>query len=428
VRVSFSTFFFYSKASAISHTHIDCCTSVDYIYPRQEYTEERVGNRVKEIILAVLFGAMVALIIYAASQTVVYRPFLRIQNAIDDSHFRHRFMIEGAEGYETGRIVIIDIDDRSIQELGRFKLWPRRLFGKVIGNLKREGAEFVFLDVILMEGGFHRDNSALADSVKSAGNVISGYYFNLDAPSTKQRPLDPVFNQELSSTVLEAESLSKNHFIKAEQVFLPYRELLKAARSMGFTNYVPDPDGVLRHIPLYIKYGRKLYPSASLQIWLDHKGISTSQVHIAPDGVSLGNEFIPTDRHCFMRLNFTGSRPVFQTVSFVDVFNDNYEPGIFKGKIVMIGSSSNQLGDIKRIPGFNPVPGVEVHATALSTLLSEQFLTVTSGNIILVITLLTGIFSSVLFSFTSPVKVGLPVVMGFPIGLYLVALYSFIAH
>ncbi|MCE5250482.1 CHASE2 domain-containing protein [bacterium] len=385
-------------------------------------------NRVREIISAVLFGIFVALLVYAASQTVVYRPFLRLQNAVDDSHFVRRFKIHGTEGLETERIVIIDIDNRSIQALGRFELWPRRLFGTVIANLKQEGAELVFLDVILKEGGFRHDNDVLAESVRNAGNVISGYYFNLDVPSIRQMPLDPVLNQQFSSSVLEPGPLTKNQFIKAEQFFLPYRELMNSVKGMGFTNYVPDPDGVLRHIPLYIKYGRRLYPSASLQMWMYLKGIYPSQVAIRPDGLIFGKNRIPTDRHCFMRLNYSGTRSSFTTVSFLDVLNNDFTPGMFTGKIVLIGSGAEKLRDLKQIPGFRSVPGVEVHATALSTLLSGHFLHVTTGNVIFIITLLSGIVSSMVFLFAPTMKVGLPVVLGLPLGLYLVSVYSFVYH
>ena len=337
-------------------------------------------------------------------------------------------MLRGTDGHETDRIVLVDIDDRSIQARGMFKKWPRRLFAEVIGNLKRDGAELVFLDVILMEGGFRNDNKALADSARSVGNVFSGYYFNLNAPSIRQRPLDPVFNERLFSGVLNSESISKNHFIKADQMVLPYGELLRSVSGLGFTNYVPDPDGVLRHIPLYIMYGKNLYPSISLQMWLYLKGLRSKQARITANGIRFEETLIPTDRHCFMRLNFAGSGKVYKTISFVDVLNNDFEAGTFTGKIVMVGSSAEELKDIKRIPGNSSLPGVQVHAAALTTLLSGRFLRVTSGNIIFAITVLCGVFSSFLFWFASPVRVGLPVVICVPLGLFIFAVYSFIAR
>ncbi|MFC1509161.1 CHASE2 domain-containing protein [Candidatus Omnitrophota bacterium] len=381
---------------------------------------------IRELLSAALFGAVVALIIYAASQTVAYRPFLSIQNAIDDSHFYRRFKLMGSQGLDTDRIVIIDIDDRSIGKLGRFKYWPRRLFAQVIGNLKSDGARLTFLDVILMEGGFHRDNKCLADSVRSAGNVMSGYYFDLDAPSVRHRPLDPVFNERMSSGVLYPETINGNHYLKAKQINLPFAGLALSLEGMGFTNYIPDPDSVIRHIPLYISYGKLLYPSAALQMWMHLNDMRRSKVKISPRGLQFGDTSIPTDKHCFMRVNYTGHHPAFPIISFVDVLNGDYEPGTFHGKIVMIGSSSEKLHDIKRVPCCSSFPGVDIHASALTTLLSKRFISVASGNMIFVMTIVCGIMSSVLFSIASPLKVGIPVVIGAPFLMYIFALFSFI--
>ena len=204
----------------------------------------------KELLFAVFFGLVVAVIVYAASQTVLYWPFLNIQNKIDDSNFIRRFMLKGSDGTGTDNILIVDIDDRTIGNLGSIKSrrWPRRHLAKVIGNLKQDGARLIFLDIILQ--GWTRDNKELADSTKSAGNVIAGYYFNLDAQSKNRRPLDPVYNEQFSVNLLSQQSLEKNQFIKAKDVVLPYYELLGSVKALGFANYIPDPDGILRHIPL----------------------------------------------------------------------------------------------------------------------------------------------------------------------------------
>ena len=383
-------------------------------------------KRIKQLIFSVFFGLAVSIVVYVASQTVLYRPFLKFQNMIDDSHFVRRFIISGTDDHITDKIVIVDIDDRSIKTQGIFKLWPRRHFAEVIGNLKNDGARLIFLDAILE--GSSKGNKELADSIKTAGNVIAGYYFNLDARSKNHRPLDPVFNERFSTKWLSPQNLEKNEFIQAEEFVLPYYEFIKSTKSMGFTNYVPDPDGILRHIPLYITHDNLLYPSVSLQIWLTLKELRSSKVGISPSGIRFENTFIPTDKHCFMRLNFIAAGPVYKYVSFVDVLNGNFDAGTFRDKIVMIGSSSKKLGDLKRIPGYSALPGVEIHATALSTLLNEKFLTVLSGNIVFIITMLSGMLASVVFFLAPPFKLGMPVVLGVPLMFYIYSIRSFIVQ
>ena len=65
-------------------------------------------KRKKELLFAVFFGLAVAVIVYAASQTVLYWPFLNIQNKIDDSNFIRRFMLKGSDGTGTDNILIVD--------------------------------------------------------------------------------------------------------------------------------------------------------------------------------------------------------------------------------------------------------------------------------------------------------------------------------
>jgi len=386
-------------------------------------------SRLKEVVFSGIFGLFVAVVIYMTSQTVLYWPFLNIQNKIDDSNFARRLKWKGMQGAETERIVIVDIDDWSIRSLGTAKSrrWPRRYLARVIGNLKRDGARLIFLDINLAE--WNRYDRELADSTKCAGNVIAGYYFNLDRTSRNRRPMDSVYNIQFFENWLNSDDIEKNQFIRAQGIVLPYYTLIGSFKAIGFTNYIPDPDGILRHIPLYIAYGkngRRASPSAALQMWLDLKDIHYSKASITPRGVGFGETFIPTDRHCFMRLNFADAGSMYRYYSFVDVLRGKYEPDAFKDKVVMIGSSAEEIGDLKRIPGHVSLPGVEIHAAALSTLLNESFLTVVSGNVIFIICILCGILSSVVFSFTRPFRVGLPIAIAVPLLMYLYGTYAFI--
>ena len=357
---------------------------------------------------------------------MAYYPFLYIQNRVDDCHFKLRFAVKGFDGHITDQIVIVDIDDRSLEKLGDFRrFWPRLYFGRVIGNLKRDGARLIFLDVLLKGVDSYTDNKVLADSLKSAGNVISGFYVNLDSRSKQQHPSDSVYNESFSH-LFGSQASEKVDFLISEQIAFSYHDLIMSSERIGFTNYLPDPDGIIRHIPLYIMHKKLLFHSASLEMWQNLRGYNFNDARITVNGIHFGETVIPADRHCFMRINYQGTEDVYRYVSFVDILNGNFEDGIFKDKVVMIGSSSPKLNDIKKIPGNGALPGVEVHAASLSTLLNEDFLNVISGNVTLILTLLCGIFSSLFFSFTHPVKSGLPFVIGVLILLYLYAVYSFL--
>jgi adenylate cyclase len=387
-------------------------------------TESHEVKKLKKILSTAFFGAATAVLVYAISQTMGYRTFLSLQNMVDDSHFT----FHEKPASRPGGIVIIDIDDFSIDCLGNFKNWPRRHFAEVIGLARNSGARIIFLDVNLMEGGKIGDNKALADTIAEAGNVIAGYYFNLDYRSRRERPLDPVYNEKFSEDLFNTRQFEKIEFIRAENVALPFREMVESSKGLGFTNYIPDPDGVVRHIPLYISYNNRLLPSAALQMWLQMKGMHFTNVVISPRGSRFGDTFVPTDKHCFLRLNFSQPGQSYPAISFAAVLDGQYPSEIFKDSVVMIGSSSSTLGDLKKIPGHDSVPGVQIHAAALSTLLERNFITVVSGNSILIFTILSGILAGLFFSFLHPFKAGLPVTFVFPVMLYALSMYSFTAH
>ncbi len=385
----------------------------------------------REIGFAVLLGLSLALIVYAASQTVLYWPFLNIQNKIDDSRVYIRSRSAGGGERGDDGIVIVDFDDRSIKSLGniRSKRWPRRHLARVIGNIANDGARLIFLDVIFQ--GRARGNAELADSSRAAGNVVAGYYFTLDRANRRSRPLDAVYNEDLTTRLLRSETIDRNQFVMARGIELPYYGFVQTVQALGFTNYIPDPDGVLRHIPLYIAYGGKgqvASPSASLQMWLELMDIHYSEARITPRGVSCLDHFIPTDRHSFLRLDFPPGESPYQRVPFVDVLEGNTPPGTFDDRIVMIGSSSEKIGDLVKVPGHRIKPGVEVHAIALSTIINRRFKTVVSGNVVLALSIAAGILSALFFNFTPLLKAGLPVAAASPFVLYGVSLFLYLRH
>ena len=141
----------------------------------------------KRIILPILVGFVVAVTVYSAAQSLLYYPLLRIQNRIDDSHFTVRSRIKPSDTGTADRIVIVDIDDRTLEEIGKYtRSFPRIYFGRVISNVKNDGARLIFLDVLLRGMDSYADNKSLADSIKNADNVLSGFYVNLDHRSKKK--------------------------------------------------------------------------------------------------------------------------------------------------------------------------------------------------------------------------------------------------
>jgi adenylate cyclase len=382
-------------------------------------------ERFKRIRVCIGTGATIALVIYLLSQTILYYPFLLVQSLVDDSHFARQFRRSEASAAVDDRIVIVDIDNTSLRRLGtQWRLWPRRYFAEVIGALNRDGADLIFLDILFTEGGRRSENQAFSDSVLAAGNVVSGYYVNLDRQSRYRRPDSSVRHEYFLSRPNETIA-DRIDFLESDRVTFSYRELVRASVELGYANYQPDFDGVLRHVPIFLEYQQWTIPSASLQLLLRLEGEHYSAARITPDAVVVGDTRIPTDRHAFMRINYTGLKNAYRWISFADVLHGAVPPGTFDGKIVMIGSSSERLGDIKRIPGDRFIPGVEVHAAALSTMLTENYLSTLPDNVFFFLNLLLGALAAALFRYTKPLRGGLLAVVLTPLVLYTAAMVCF---
>jgi CHASE2 domain-containing sensor protein len=94
----------------------------------------------------------------------------------------------------------------------------------------------------------------------------------------------------------------------------------------------------------------------------------------------------------------------------------------------MIGSSADSLFDLKSVPGNRSLPGVEIHAAALSTLLSGRFVTVAPGNSVFLVCLAVGILAGMILAFISLLPAGLAVAAGIPLILYCCSVCLFITR
>lgn len=384
-------------------------------------------HRVVRGVRYILWGMVISIVVYLSSQCIAYFPLMYIQNVIDDGHFKLRYAANGAGGQQNNDIVIVDIDDRSLRRLGNYRRYiPRLFFGRVIGNVKNDGARLIFLDALMKGVDSPTDNIVLADSLKSAGNVFSGFYLKLNQDSKKQRPPDSVLNEKFSNW-LDLKDNEKVDFLISEGVAFSYHELIMSSKRIGFTNYLPDPDGVVRHIPLYIMHKKLLFQAISLEMWQNIKDFDLYDANIYANGIDFGDTFVPADKHSFMRINYEGYEDVYKSFSFIDILNSDFEEGVFEDKIVMIGSSSPRLNDIKKIPGHKTLPGVEIHAAALSTLMNERFLNVISGTGTFLLTILCGILASLFYSHTHSLRSGLKFLISISLILYFAAVYCFFA-
>ncbi|MFC1847663.1 CHASE2 domain-containing protein [Chloroflexota bacterium] len=299
-----------------------------------------------------------------------------MQQQSSDLLFQAENLYEGRGSPEN--IIVVAIDDKSLGQLGYFPLWPRSHYVQLIDALAEAKARVIVFDVLFAEPSPSDDK--LAMSIENAGNVILPFI--------------------QTSTVINPSVLQQTGQFKS--FVRPLGILEDEAVAIGHASITPDVDGVVRRLPITIHDGDNYEPALALAAvaeYLRRPGAIESPVE--DKVLPFAGRFIPISGNNEMLINYVanpqGSGRIvnFQTVSLVDILNGDANPALFQEKIVFIGATATGLADTFWTPVGRMMDGVEIHASAANTILTNNFLktlpsivTVTS---ILALALLTGL-------------------------------------
>lgn len=357
------------------------------------------------LLLRHLLSLVLTIIFIAHVAARLELPFVKeIENRAYDLRLMH-FMPHTVDP----RIVIVDIDEKSLMEEGHWP-WPRDRLAKLIHQLFEQyqialvGFDMVFAEADrdpttqllrrhLQTGG--TENSALqhiytelepllnrdqqfADSF-SSGTVVLGYFFGTEdhqgQPISKGMLPFPALT--LAQVGNQRLSIPLQHSYTAN---LP--ELQFSAASAGFVDTpLLDTDGVIRRVAMLQQYGEAIYESLSLAMLRALFQLAPLQPHLmhvksdyALEALSLADMRIPVDERGAVLVPYRGAYGSFPYVSAADVIAGEADRSILKDSIVLVGSSASGLLDLRSTPMQNAYPGVEVHANVISGVLDGRIL------------------------------------------------------
>jgi adenylate cyclase len=286
---------------------------------------------------------------------------------------------------DTGNVVIVDIDEKSLRTEGQWP-WSRDTVAHLLYNLSESGAGIIGLDIVFAEpdrtsprtiaqtigipSGELEDYDQTLSQIIQNTPVIGGYFFLFDKGGQSEGPLVPaVFIEKGSGQgafIPEPLSLTPNIPIIQEAFF-----------SSGFFNNIPDPGGMVRHVPLVMRFDMTIYPSLAMEMIRIYHDVSEVIVNNSEIGVSridVGELHIPTDRFGRLSVNFRGPDHQFTYLSATDILSGSFDPAAVAGKFILIGTSAVGLSDLRSTPFDSVMPGVEVHANVIDDLLRGEFL------------------------------------------------------
>ncbi|KQV49111.1 guanylate cyclase [Massilia sp. Root335] len=309
------------------------------------------------------------------------------------------------------RIVIVDIDTRSLGEVGRFP-WSRNVLAKLVDQLAGHyGAAAIGFDVSFPEpdtsSGYGvlerlaahelKDDSALRAQLAQLQPALD--YDGLFAQALRGRPvvlgynLAAVKRGALPPPAFTVAGLNGRELVaySADGYEANLARLQAAARGAGSFTVIPDDDGMVRSSSLLQRIGDGYYPSLALAtaaVYL-HAGA------IAPDfgaydadsggadairlAVPDGERRIPVGEGLLTSVQFRGAGGpqggAYRYVSAADVLAGRVAPGVLKGAIVLVGTTAPGLQDLRATPVNKEFPGVEVHANVIKSILDQQYKT-----------------------------------------------------
>jgi adenylate cyclase len=357
----------------------------------------------------VLVGSLIGLAAALAAGLVALTPFLQ---TVELKTYDWRVAQTANPAAARQDIVLVAIDNASIRQLeplvGRWP-WPRLVHSHLINYLARAKARLIVYDVLFSErdrrsfklgeetwSGQESDD-ALVEATAKAGNVINVAEVSAEAiegvpapPGAAALAATPAWPSGLAAT-----------FETRPAIVPPFDELARASKAVGHSLLILDADGPVRRAAPFVAVDGQAVPAlpvaATMSVFDTQPGAvgaDQARLHLGPIVVPLVEQALPSlyqERRLGRRMliRFPGpvmadGKPTYRDYPFYDLFyseqqllageKPKVDPGRFKDKIVIIGTTAPGLSDLFATPfPVGKMPGMQVHASVIDDLLSGRF-------------------------------------------------------
>jgi len=339
--------------------------------------------------------------------------FVRFQfvDTLELKYYDVVMKLRGAPDAESD-IVMVDIDEDSIEKLGRWP-WPRSLLSKGILKINEGKPKVIGLNLLLteaevseglreiesLEKTFEKDllkgtgqqgkaflqelqdvkvrldnDKKLTEAFQSAGNVVLPVFFRESAVAVERT--------EEPDAVLVAQSIqnvqNEGGFSvpRGNEIVLPVPSFFATAKGIGHFNLSYDMDGTARRERLLYEYDGLYFPSYTLRVASLFLNIPMEDISAElGSGVYLGSQVeVPTTLFSEMLISFKGPRNSFRSFSYFDVINDKIPVSVFKNKLVLVSPSAAGIMNPLSTPTDPTMPVGEFSAHTIWAILNRAFI------------------------------------------------------
>ncbi len=328
---------------------------------------------------------MLVLIFFSLAFIYIKQPnlFKVIDNQIEDLLY-----IFKENTIKSKNIVIIDIDDKSINKLGQWP-WSRDIVAKLLYNLQAYNIKALGIDIVFSEEDRSSPSKLLEKLDLDMQDIPN--YDKILALSIEESKFPIVLGYQFLNKELEIVNFETPYIpamylptndanlklLDAKDINLNIPVIQDSGNSSGFLNSTPDIFGTIRKMPLLISYDNQLYPSLALELartFYKRKEIKIERSTQGINKIVFSDFSIPIDTNALINLNYYNSE-FFNHISFIDIFENKKDfKEILNNKIVLIGSSASGIVNLNKTPLNQYLTSTQIQATILENILSKKFI------------------------------------------------------
>ena len=349
---------------------------------------------------------------YLALVLLIVLVFIKISNIdfvkrIENiSYDTYQSIFEEESSFEN--VIIVDIDEKSIGEIGQFP-WRRDIFGNLIEKLSEFEAAVIVFDIFFSEKDKQNPKTILNEfGILSNKNIIDSDRILLNKIKNSKVILpvlgdvsvyDKKNNSKPKSNIIFKGTDGSQFLYKFKNKITSLENFNNSAQGIGSISYLDGQDGVLRSIPVLLDINGDVWPALSLEtlrVLHNHKIILVSSDENGINQIKTRKYKIQTDPNAIVYINYKKFNKE-RYVSATDILNGKIDKKFVKDKIILIGSSAQGLFDFVKIPNGKVIPGVETHAHLIENMINDDFIiknstTKIAENILLIISLILALF------------------------------------
>lgn len=320
-------------------------------------------GRYAAVAISVVLGAALWALLHFASGNLLFN----LEQRAGDWVWR-----VSAERKDERRLIVVDIDERSLRELGPWP-WPRARQAQLLNQLTSAGVQLQAYDIVWPDP---QANDALLAQAIAQQQAVLAQVFALEQGG---QPAVGQLAGALDWQTCPAPFASANGYVaNAASLQAP-----PVGHPLAAGHITPriTPDGVVRSLPAVICFDGRSYPALAIAAMMQGSGehswtlergngwLSPPWRLVAPN---LASGAVPLDERGDLRVSWHLHPDSFISLSAADVLAQRVPPELFKNAWVLVGSSAFGLNDSIATPFGGAGAGLQVHAQTIAALIDGR--------------------------------------------------------